>query len=155
MLTAISSLATLGTAIAAFRTVNATRATAEAQLAYNFLFEYQSPEMLSALRTLRHWAASHGDNFATVWHNDFTNHEPQSKEVDLARRKVTQYFVRAVKLYQAGYTSQSFVVLICSLDGVNILHEVAEPLAAALDDNYDRSTFEDIYHHAKLGTAIP
>lgn len=93
-------------AFAAFRAARATQKAAEAGVLLTLLTDYAAPEMLDALRTLRRWRESAGDNFAKIWASELGSGVEQALAVDRARRHVGSYFDNADRLHQAGLISQ-------------------------------------------------
>lgn len=144
VLTGVSSLGAVGAAVGAFLSARETRKVAEAQLLLNFLEDYSTPEMLGALRLLRNWKAQAGDEFEEKWRKKIEANESMAHEVDQARRKVKGHFFNALRLHEAGYVGKQFLLEVASVDGLNILYDIVEPLEYALNPAYDSSRFERI-----------
>jgi len=153
----ISALGAVGAAIGAFWSANATRKAAEARLLLSFLESYSDPEMLQALRELRQWRADKAEDFAKKWRAAMDALDTSAQVVDRARRKVKGYFFHALRLYEAGYTSEHFLREVASVDGVNILYDIVEPLERALNPEYDKERFQrirDLCGRARTGRLI-
>ncbi len=142
ILTATSAVGALCAALASAYSARQTRLASEGQLFSDLYAEYGRPEMLKALRILRNWKSEKGYEFEVVWKNSLDSRNREAGEVDEARRHVKAYFMRAVRIYQAGYVSKRFVREVCSVDGINILYDVVEPLEYALNPAFDGSKFE-------------
>jgi len=142
ILTAISAVGTLGAAIGSFLSAWSTRRTSEGTLFAIHYKEYGSPEMLRSLRVLRMWKFDQGDEFGPKWKKLLDAGNPKGQEVDAARRQVKFYFMEALRLYQAGYASRKFLQELASVDGINILYDIVEPLEYALNPRFDSSKFD-------------
>jgi len=67
---------------------------------------------------------------------------PIAHEVDQARRHVKFYFLKALRLYDAGFVTQRFLKEVAAVDGVNILYDIVEPLEYAINPAYSKSKFD-------------
>ena len=85
------------------------------------------------------WKSQNGEEFEVKWKRAFDEGDQKAQEVEDARRKVKFFFMRAVYLYEARYVSINFLKKIGSLDGVNILYEIVEPLEFALNPKHVNS----------------
>jgi hypothetical protein len=144
ILTALSAIGAVGAALAAWRSAHQTRLASEGQLFSTLYAEYGLPEMLLALRLLRNWKAEKGDEFENKWKKALDAGDKAAHEVDRARRHVKSYFMRALRLHEAGYVSERFLQEACAVDGINILYDIVERLEYALNPAYDRSKFESL-----------
>lgn len=144
ILTVLSAIGAVGAALAAWRSAHQTRLASEGQLFSTIYAEYGLPEMLIALRLLRNWKAERGDEFEIKWKKALDAGDESAHEVDRARRHVKSYFMRALRLHEAGYVSKRFLREVCAVDGINILYDIVERLEYALNPAYDRSTFESL-----------
>ena len=91
------------TAAGAWRAATMTRRASEGQIVLSTLREYDSPEMLRSLRELREWYETHQEtSFASEWLRELDKNHPTAKRVDLARRKVSSYFLNTFALYRSG-----------------------------------------------------
>lgn len=142
VLTALSAIGALGAAIAAWLSARATKRAAEGHLFSTHYAEYGTPEMLRSLRVLRLWKSDNGDEFELNWKKALDAGEERAHDVDRARRQVKFYFLRALRLYQAGYVSRRFLKELAAVDGLNILYDIVEPLEYALNPRFDASKFE-------------
>jgi hypothetical protein len=142
ILTAVSALGALGATIAAWRSARATSRVAEAQLFAAQYAEYGTPEMLRSLRMLRLWQSEMGDEFELKWKKALEAGDARAHDIDNARRQVKFYFMKAFRLYEAGYVSRRFLREFASVDGLNILYDIVEPLECALNPRYDASRFQ-------------
>ena len=144
ILTAITAIAAAFSAIGAWLSARATKLTSEAQLFSRFMEEYGAYEMVTALRNLRNWKAENGDEFEEKWRKALDNSESQAHEVDKSRRLVKFYFLKALRLYTSGFVSKKFLKQVISVDGINILFEIVEPLEYALNPAYNKSNFKKL-----------
>ncbi|HEX8211704.1 MAG TPA: hypothetical protein VF584_16135 [Longimicrobium sp.] len=142
--TAASALGTVVAAVAAWQAAKATSQVAEGQLYSTYYTEYGTPEMLRALRRLRQFREEHGEHFALKWKQALDQGEEWAHQVDLARRAVKVYFVRAHRLYETGYASKKFLRAVATVDGLSVLFEIIEPLEYALNPVYDAQRFESL-----------
>ena len=144
VIAAVGAIGAVGAAIGALLSARATQRAAEGQLAVAFLGDYTSPDMLRALRVLRNYRAAEGDGFEETWRRRLEAADAHALEVDQARRKVKGYFLNALRLHEFGYVNERFVGTVASVDGINILYDIVEPLEYALNPAYDRARFERI-----------
>lgn len=144
LLTAVSAFGAVGAAIGAHLSARATRNAAEGQLVSAFLNEYASPEMLRYLRILRIWESKQGDKFEEKWRKALESADDKALEVDQARRYVKSYFLKALRLYESSYVTEAFLKQIASVDGINIMYDIVEPLERALNPAYDKERFEKL-----------
>jgi len=144
VLAAVSALGALGAAIGAWRSAQATWSATKAQLFARFMEEYSAPQMLTALRTLRNWKTEQGDEFEEKYRKALEEADPNAYGVDQARRHVKFYFLKALRLYEAGFVTQRFLKEVATVDGINILYDIVEPLEYALNPAYDKSKFEKL-----------
>lgn len=144
ILTAVSAAGAAGAAIATWQSARATQKATEGELLSRFMEEYSDVKMLRALRRLNDWKHTQGENFEEKWRKAFEKGEPEAVEVDLARRHVSHYFQRALLLHESGYVSQRFVKAVGSVDGINVLYDIVEPLEYALNPAYDKAIFDKL-----------
>ncbi|HEX8450560.1 MAG TPA: hypothetical protein VF647_00620 [Longimicrobium sp.] len=142
--TAASALGTVVAAVAAWQAAKAASQVAEGQLNSTYYTEYGTPEMVRALRRLRQCREQHGEHFALKWKQALDQGEEWAQEVDLARRAVKVYFVRAYRLYETGYASKKFLRAVAAVDGLNVLFDIIGPLEYALNPVYDAHRFESL-----------
>jgi hypothetical protein len=136
--------AAVAAAIGAWRAAAMTRRASEAQIVFNALAEYDSEDMLVALRTLRSWRETHGATFASDWSSAIEVRDQVAIRVDQARRRVSGYFQHIVILYGAGLiTKRGFRAATC-LAGLGILFDVVEPLERELAPTVDLSAFRTV-----------
>jgi len=121
-----------------------TRRSSEAQLVLNAFKEYGSVEMLAALRTLRRWHTVHGETFASDWFADLQEHTEEGIQVDLARRRVSSYFLDAVRLHKHGLMTERALKAATSVDGLAIWLQIVERLERELDPTVDLSAFRKL-----------
>lgn len=143
----LAQLATVGAAIfagwAAWEARNAakaSRAAVEAQAVYSAMSDYFQPEMAEALRTLRAWAEKHGNNFATIWLQEFKARNHEALEVDRARRQLKGYFVKAARLRSGGLIEDNAFRAVAYVHGLNLYYDVVVPLDLALNPTVLRDT---------------
>lgn len=182
ILTLLSALGALASALAAWRAASATRRSAdatqkaaeatqraaeatriasEAQLVERFISEYFDPGMAEALRVLRRWKSVYGEEFEFKWRQLLDQSETSAQEADRARRYVKGYFLKADRLRDSGLIGDVALVNVASVDGINILFDVVEPMEFALNQSYDRAAFDRLrqkvgrYGSGQLLPAIP
>ena len=126
-------------AFAAFRAARATQKAAEAGVLLTLLTDYAAPEMLDALRTLRRWRESAGDNFAKIWASELGSGVEQALAVDRARRHVGSYFDNADRLHQAGLISQETLRAAVDKAGLALLFQIVAQLEPRLYPEVDLS----------------
>jgi hypothetical protein len=143
-LTAISALGAVIAAIGAFLSARATRNAAEGHLVSSFLNEYASPDMLRHLRVLRNWKSEKEGGFEEKWRKALESAESEALRVDQARRYVKNYFLKALRLYESGYVTETFLKQVTAVDGINIIYDIVEPLEYALNPAYDKDRFEKL-----------
>jgi hypothetical protein len=144
VLSNVAALGALVAALAAWMAVRETKRASEGQLFSSLFAEYGCLEMLDALRVLRNWMTEKGPDFAAKWKMALQASDSSAHEVDRARRRVQHYFVRALRLHEAGYASLKLLRSLCVVDGINILYDVVEPLEAELNEHYDHRAFSKL-----------
>ncbi len=145
-LSTIGVFATAGVAavaaIASFRAVRETRLATQATLLSELLAEYALPKMKNVLRLLGAHKATYGNEFVAKQRQHVDRGWPSGDRVDEARRYLSHYFFRVYRLRSGGYIDEKFFKQVAELDGVAILINICEPLAADLHPEYDRAFFD-------------
>jgi hypothetical protein len=136
-LTAITAVGTFIAAIAAWKSTQATKRAAEGAFLNRFLEQFSTAGFLRALRLLRNWKHEKGEDFARIWYESLKREDREALKIDLARRKVSLYFHRALLLTDSGYADENFLKAVLSLGGVDILYEIVEPMAYEMDPDDD------------------
>lgn len=144
MLTAVTALGAVVAAIGAWKSARATQKAAEGQLISAFLNEYGTPEMLRYLRQLRNWESKHGHEFEEKWRKALEAADNEALEVDQARRYVKSYFLKALRLYESRYVTKRFLKQVASVDGINIMYDIVEPLEYSLNPVYEKERFDKL-----------
>ena len=124
---------------AAWWSVRTARRAAEAAACLRLFERYESDRMLWALRTLRtskptdvdvtHWAAQ----WVTEMHKKEPDRAQWAKDIDLARREVSGYFLGLTQIYDGGLVTRSLVRTAGYVAGINLFYELCEPLERALN----------------------
>jgi len=139
ILTMLSALGAVVAAMGAFLSSRATRKAAEAELFSNFMEDYGGPEMRAAMDALTDWRAKH----KSAWKADFkaglAADEPDALAVNNGRRLLKYYFLKALRLHDAGYVTKWFLRQVCNVDGINILYDTVEPLDLIANPNERQS----------------
>ena len=142
------SIVALGVAMAsaagAWRAAAMTRRSSEAQLVLNAFQEYGSVEMLEALRILRRWYDAHPDSFAADWMADLQRNTDEAISVDRARRRVSGYFLDAVRLREYGLMTDRSLRAMTELDGLAVWLGIVERLERELDPSVDLGPFRKL-----------
>ncbi len=137
---AAAAIATVSAAVAAWRAVAATHKAVDAQLAKSFLDEYASRKMSHAIRVLRDHADKHAHGKFEARFDAAVDYEfKEGDEIDSARRMVYWFFRNAWHLYSAGLMSKSAMGVVTTSNAYDIFYNVAYPLSAQLDHNYDHA----------------
>jgi hypothetical protein len=148
IIAAVAAVAAVFAAAAAWRAARATRQTTQAQLLSSLLDDYAGDEMLKAMVTLRRWKQDHGDQFADEFRSLRQKNYSEVEKVDHARRRVSHYFQKIHTLHTAGLMDEHLVRKAATEGQVKFFREVVEPLEAAFNPKYDRSSFKylgDLY----------
>jgi hypothetical protein len=139
IITAVTAIFTGLAAAGAWQSVRTARRAAEAATCLRLFERYQSDRMLWALRTLRTSKPQDVDvtQWAAQWVTEMHKKEPTraswAKDVDLARREISGYFLGLAQIYEGGLVTRSLVRTAGYLDGINLLYDVCEPLERALN----------------------
>jgi len=150
---AVGVVAMLFAAVFAWKAASATERTTRAELVFRLRKEYDSAEMLAALDLLRDWREAYGEGCEKLWiaaKNDKTHAlHKEALELNLARRKVTNYFAAPLELGKP-YLKKKDVSRILMVDGRGILFEIVEPMEFELNHNYNKALFQRV--RALVGT---
>jgi hypothetical protein len=120
--------------------------------------EYASEAMRDGLRALLEWKSSHGGVFVAKWLDGLRARDAVALAVDGARRAVKYYFLKALRLYECGYTSHRFLRETCAVYGLSVLRDVVHPLEKSLDNGYDVAKLEqllEVCRRHRIGEAEP
>ena len=127
--TVLSAIFTGWAAFEARRAVSLTRGATVADLLYDFLQNYYSPQMAQALSTLYAWKEKEGERFIDGWRNV---QEPEREEINNARLLVKGYFFSAYRLYQTSVIGDRDLCLFVKLRGYEIFKEIVLPMESRL-----------------------
>jgi hypothetical protein len=152
----------LASAIAAFLSARAsreaateTRLAARATLTNAILDSYGSPEVLGAVISLRAWVSKHGTRSPEEFRRLRVDDYELIRDLDQARRRVSQLFKRIYTLYTLGFLDESAVRAVVSRGQVAFFREVVEPLEAAIATDYDRASFDGLGALYGIGPSHP
>jgi hypothetical protein len=144
----IGAVAALLTARYALLAAVATRKAAEGAAVMTIVGEYFQPEMKTALRLLRSWKDTHGQDFAPRWLAALKKQDKQALDVDAARRHVSGYFVKCTRLGRADLLSKTALDAVAMVEGINLLFDVVEPMEEQLAPTETRAQeFEWLEKH--------
>jgi len=139
LLTLLSAVGAVIAAMGAFLSSRATRKAAEAELFSNFMEDYGGAEMREAMDALTDWRSKH----KSAWKADFkaalAADDADALAVNNARRLLKYYFLKALRLHDAGYVTKWFLRQVCNVDGINILYDTVEPLDLIANPNERQS----------------
>ena len=120
-------------AISAWRTAKAASVAAkeaamasQSQLFIQLITEYGSNQMHEDLKKLSEFSSTEGAVKAVE-----LKASKIPKEVDLARRRVKNYFLKSVRLQDNNFLSKSLLRVICDVAGRKLLTDVVMPLTIA------------------------
>jgi hypothetical protein len=105
----------------------------ESGLLMALMDQYASQQMVDDLRVLVSWKKDKGDDFAGEWRAALDKGDATAKLMDGARRRVKQYFLKPLRLYENGHVGLPFLKTAAGMDGLNVLIDVVKPLEAALN----------------------
>ena len=152
----------LASAIAAFLSARAskhaaveTRLAARASLTSEILDAYASPEILSAMVSLRRWFSKHGTRSADEFRRLRQDEYELVRDVDQARRRVSHLFGKIHTLYRLGFIDELTVRAVATRGQVAFFRGVIEPLEAAIGVDYDRSSFDSLGGLYGIGPTLP
>jgi hypothetical protein len=145
----ISAIAAMFTALAAYRTIHATKEAAELPILKDFLAEYSSEEMRRALDDLNHFEQNH-ENRAEAYFDLLTgrNKEEDLEKLDKARRRVKFYFFSAYRLHKKHFISTNAYRVVTNVEGIRCFFCSVEPMELARSKargiKYEKDVFDAI-----------
>jgi len=145
----VSAIAAMLTAIAAYWTVRATKEAAELPILKDFLAEYSSEEMRRALDDLNAFERNH-ENRAEAYFDLLTgqNMEEDLEKLDRARRRVKFYFFSAYRLYKKHFISTNAYRAITNVEGIRCFYCSVEPMESARSKargiKYEKDVFDAV-----------
>ena len=127
----------------------------EGQLLLDLLREYSSDAMSEAVQTLKNWQKEYKEYYKTEFAERYKTKDLSVIPLNRARQLVYGYFLRMLKLQEAGYVSESFCSIICNSNGTDVLFEVLEPfeeIVAHIEPNksYSKNTFDKLRRLCQL-----
>ena len=129
---------------AAKQAVEETRRASQAQIISSLLDAYGSEEMRIAMDELRAWKCQYGDKFADEFRRHRMEDDNKFSSLNQGRRRVSHYFQKIHTLRSSGLIDDSYVRKVATKEQVEFYREILEPLEAALNPNYDRSSFDSL-----------
>jgi hypothetical protein len=139
--TFLGSVAAALAANSSFRAIRESHMATQASLLSGLLSEYSLPKMKNALRLLGTHKATYQGGFVAAQQRHLEMHWPSGARVDEARRYLSHYFFRVYRLRKGHYIDEKFFDQVAELDGVGILLNVCEGLAADLHPEYNKDFF--------------
>lgn len=149
IISAFSAVAAMVTAIAAYRTIQATKEAAELPILKDFLAQYSSEEMRWALDILFAYEAKY-ENAAETYFDLLTGRNKEENREDLAkaRRRVKFYFFSAFRLYRKHFISTNAYRAITNVEGIRAFFGAVEPMEIARSRargiKYEKDVFDAI-----------
>jgi hypothetical protein len=140
----VAALGVIGAAIAAWKSVKATRSAAWSQLLYKFMASYEDVKMCDALRLLKKWEKQQKAKLGSDWAKPLDINKPEEKKIDQARRHVKFYFFKAWRLYEAKFVPVEFVKQVGAVNGINIFYDIVGSLELPSSTEYDRAMYRKI-----------
>jgi actin-related protein len=144
VLNTIASLAAATTAVFAYLSIRSSKTIYSAQVIDNFLIKYACQDMKESLRILRNLKENDPDEYDLKWIKSLRNGEKEADIADEARRMVSHYFFRAIKIYQSRAMSKKALRTIIQVDGVELYFNIVEKMEKRLNEDYNRQVFMDI-----------
>jgi hypothetical protein len=130
----------------AANTAQVTANASQAALYLRFQQQYAGDEMWRDLRNLRSWKEMpHGEDFASKWARLYRENDDKALAVDRSRRRVSHFFDAIAVLYEKHLVSEDIAKLLTRFQGIDLFFEVVEPLEKALNEDYDKSSFDILY----------
>jgi hypothetical protein len=131
------------------KAIKSVLAVSEGQLLLDMLREYSSDTMSEAVQTLKNWQKEYKESYKTEFAERYKTKDLSVIPLNRARQLVYGYFLRMLKLHEAGYISESFCSIICNSNGTDVLFEAVEPfeeIVAHIEPNksYNKSTFDNL-----------
>jgi hypothetical protein len=137
------------------------RKTQEAEALTTLAQAFGSPDMTEAHATLLVWKEKHGENFAAEYGRRMRASAPDAEPVPLdeeilrvhaARRLVAHHYQLVDYLTDSkdGVVRPAFIWRLVAADQAQFYREVIEPMEAALNDKYERRSFDRIGKHYKI-----
>jgi hypothetical protein len=118
----------------------------QAALYLRFQQQYAGDEMWRDLRNLRSWKEMpHDEDFARKWARLYRDNNEEALTVDRSRRRVSHFFDAIAVLSEKQLISEDIAKLLTRFQGIDLFFEVVEPLEKALNENYDKSSFDILY----------
>lgn len=149
IISTFSAIAAMVTAIAAYRTIHATKEAAELPILKDFLAQYSSEEMRWALDILTAFEAKH-ENTAEAYFELLTGRssEDNIEDLDKARRRVKFYFISAYRLYRKRFISTNAYRAMTNVEGIRHFFGAVEPMEIARSRargiKYEKDVFDAI-----------
>jgi hypothetical protein len=149
IISTFSAIAAMVTAIAAYRTINATKEAAELPILKDFLAQYSSEEMRWALDILTVFETNH-EHAAETYFDLLTGRskEENLEDLDKARRRVKFYFFSAYRLHRKRFISTNAYRAMTNVEGIRAFFGAVEPMEIARSRargiKYEKNVFDSI-----------
>jgi len=149
IISAVSAVAAMLTALAAYRTIHATKEAAELPILKDFLAQYSSDEMRWALDTLTAFEAKH-ENPAEAYFDLLTGRtsDDNIEDLDRARRRVKFYFFSAYRLHRKRFISTNAYRAMTNVEGIRLFFGAVEPMEVARSRargiKYEKDMFDEM-----------
>lgn len=123
----VAALAALWTAKENRKATKATLVAAKVQLLVDLLREYSADAMSEALQTLKNWRRDYKESYKGEFENRYRTKDISVFPLNRARLTVFRYFQRILQLYEGGYLSKDFCIMILRMSDSEVLFDVVEP----------------------------
>jgi hypothetical protein len=149
IISTIAAIAAMVTAIAAYRTIKATKEAAELPILKDFLAQYSSDEMRWALDKLNIFEAKH-ENPAEAYFDLLTGRSSDEniQDLDKARRRVKFYFFSAYRLHRKRFISTNAYRAMTNVEGIRLFFGAVEPMEIARSRargiKYEKDMFDEM-----------
>lgn len=131
LVTFITAVVGLVTAITSLVGVRNNRVMIEASLWPDFNRRYKTDEMSLAVKSLTNWYFDHPTDFVALWLDQLGDGSAEAKQLDLHRRTVSMFFVDIASLYRDRIISKRFAKFIANQAGLNVFYQVVVPMNMA------------------------
>ena len=139
--TGVAAIFTGIAAGAAWSAAHQTRRAIAGGLISQLLDDYNSDEMLCAMRCLDEWKKEHGEEFALVFAEKRKTKYQEVKSVDSARRRVKLFFVKIYQLTEGELLPPKDIIRLLNQGQAYFALNYVEPLEKAINQRYDDRHF--------------
>lgn len=126
-----SSIAAISAAIAAFaawKSIESSKKTTEAQILLKLRTEFSTQKMHDALKLIGSFKREHGGKFVERFRALKGEENDEFNALNNARRIVKGYFLNVCYLHQSGAINRESVLVLISKDSFDLILETLEPM---------------------------